>query len=527
MEAHAVPQSAARSRFRPKQRISHTKSRNGCFTCKKRHVKCDEERPTCGACAVRDEECVYPDSRGTRDQRKRQLRLSRETSSTEGDQPQVRPEIPDIPFRPLHFNAIAPQEAQNVDSQSTSGLNMGDLYLLQHYILHTSKKMTLNQNKSAAWQQVIPELAAENEFLMHLVLALAGLDILTMRDLYTHDGQGCLNRSTARKVPELRSIMEHHQQGLAGLHKALCVPSEPDAEALLAGSMLVAAFGFASFGIRDLEPSAYAFLDHSFPSVLRSDPSLLTIGSLHIQSLQLVRGVTSILGQFWPTLRTCRLRPLLHFTNSNEDWKLCKAKLRSGVMPSRNIHSRRLRSFAAGASYAVSELRALNDSLRVAAGSDQTTESSPSVASSHSGQSDNGGKSRLDTYEEVIGVVEDLYMKIVFILHMKPLNDQASSDLEIHADLEDTAIAGWPHSLPEEFVTSLASQASQGNLDIMAGVSLVLLAHLHLTVAIMDAIWCYGERCDIEIHKIKTLIDGLGDQRLITLMRWPITVIQG
>lgn len=39
----------------------HTKSRRGCFTCKRRKVKCDEGRPVCSACRNRATTCAYPD----------------------------------------------------------------------------------------------------------------------------------------------------------------------------------------------------------------------------------------------------------------------------------------------------------------------------------------------------------------------------------------------------------------------------------------------------------------------------------
>ncbi|KAL7624523.1 hypothetical protein AAE478_006088 [Parahypoxylon ruwenzoriense] len=41
----------------------HKKSRAGCTQCKKRKVKCDEVRPTCKACRLRKETCVYPSTR--------------------------------------------------------------------------------------------------------------------------------------------------------------------------------------------------------------------------------------------------------------------------------------------------------------------------------------------------------------------------------------------------------------------------------------------------------------------------------
>ncbi|KAJ0166471.1 Lysine biosynthesis regulatory protein LYS14 [Colletotrichum tanaceti] len=45
-----------------KPRRAHRKSRNGCRECKRRHVKCDETRPTCVNCGTAERHCSYLDS---------------------------------------------------------------------------------------------------------------------------------------------------------------------------------------------------------------------------------------------------------------------------------------------------------------------------------------------------------------------------------------------------------------------------------------------------------------------------------
>ncbi|KAK4193242.1 hypothetical protein QBC35DRAFT_100150 [Podospora australis] len=40
-------------------RRSHKKSRAGCLECKRRHVKCDEQRPKCIICTLSDRDCSY------------------------------------------------------------------------------------------------------------------------------------------------------------------------------------------------------------------------------------------------------------------------------------------------------------------------------------------------------------------------------------------------------------------------------------------------------------------------------------
>ncbi|RGP63483.1 sterol uptake control 2 [Fusarium longipes] len=56
--------SAAITKRRPIPRKGHTKSRAGCFTCKRRRVRCDLTTPECGACHRLGLECQYPNNPG-------------------------------------------------------------------------------------------------------------------------------------------------------------------------------------------------------------------------------------------------------------------------------------------------------------------------------------------------------------------------------------------------------------------------------------------------------------------------------
>lgn len=48
------------TRRKPIPRKGHTKSRRGCFTCKKRKIKCQETWPRCGNCEKAGMTCEYP-----------------------------------------------------------------------------------------------------------------------------------------------------------------------------------------------------------------------------------------------------------------------------------------------------------------------------------------------------------------------------------------------------------------------------------------------------------------------------------
>ncbi|OOF90689.1 hypothetical protein ASPCADRAFT_400658 [Aspergillus carbonarius ITEM 5010] len=50
---------------RPRNRKSRgrgLRTKNGCITCRKRHLKCDEVKPICGPCIKKDKACEYPTS---------------------------------------------------------------------------------------------------------------------------------------------------------------------------------------------------------------------------------------------------------------------------------------------------------------------------------------------------------------------------------------------------------------------------------------------------------------------------------
>ncbi|KAK1830402.1 hypothetical protein QBC39DRAFT_112073 [Podospora conica] len=44
-----------------RKRRAHKRSRNGCSTCKQRHIRCDEVKPICTTCLTRGGECGYPE----------------------------------------------------------------------------------------------------------------------------------------------------------------------------------------------------------------------------------------------------------------------------------------------------------------------------------------------------------------------------------------------------------------------------------------------------------------------------------
>ena len=191
---------------------------------------------------------------------------------------------PGLHRAPIHqLNLDLPDARTPNPDLDSSSLNLHDLNLLQHYILCTSENMSLSPRKSLVWERVIPKIAAKNAFLMHLLLALAGLDLLRTQ---SHDRRMHLTSDSA----ELRALVEHHQNGLKGLQEELLSNEETNAEVLFAGSMLIVGFAFGSLRVGNLDILSRTSQVLSGREHTISDISHPT-DRPHVQWLRLVRGV--------------------------------------------------------------------------------------------------------------------------------------------------------------------------------------------------------------------------------------------
>jgi hypothetical protein len=401
---------------------------------------------------------------------------------------------------------MGPVGTPTQQTETPSHLNMNDLNLLQHYIMHTSKKMSIDRAKSLVWERVFPDIASTNEFLMHLLLALAGLDILTRDSLgcqTQHDATRSSDLSTRNmKLAKLKVVIEHHQLGLKGLQEELWNTSESNAELLMTGSMLIVGFAFASLRVGNLNPEPQPSPTIPYSSPENADNN--NAGKPHTHWLRLVRGVSSITQQHWMTLKRGRCRALLQFRNSHEDWKLCRSQL-DGIVPD-GIRSK-ISKFASGASQAVSNLQTFLDAFK-------STEQFPT---------DSEESSILQEQHHALTVIEDMYMRVLYALQLQKVEPQSSSDLDAQAEIEAAAVTSWPMLVSQGFISSLESYE---HIRVMEGLSFTILAHLYLTLSILENTWYLGATFDNEIVKINKLVAGLNDGQLKKLMEWPMEVIR-
>ncbi|KAJ5196980.1 C6 finger domain protein [Penicillium cf. viridicatum] len=416
---------------------------------------------------------------------------------------------------PLDFNATL--NATTDLHRLKSSLNMYDLKLLQHYILHTSKRMTLHPEKALVWERIITDIASEAEYLMHLLLALAGLDVLT-----THSN---ISNQTKHNNSLIQIVIKHHQKGLKGLQQGIHSIGASNLEDLLTGTLLINAFAFASLRVRELNHSTED-LQH-YPT-MNDIPEIVPDNNRKPQSqwLYLIRGTSSILTHSWMHLRRCRLRSLLVFNKANEDWEHFRSELNDPIELSSGILSTRLSAFVSNASQAICDLRAFLNALKATIApplDDNNSAFFPTPGSNMSPA--NSTHYLLQDQDRAIEVVEMMYMRILYVLSLRRTGaqDSSESDLEIQTEIEDAAVASWPTLVGEGFILSLDSDSVHGSAQ---GLSLTILSHLYLTLALLDKIWYFDGTFDLEIKKIAAFVNQNADVELVELMKWPMHVIE-
>ncbi|KAJ4292352.1 hypothetical protein N0V90_009013 [Kalmusia sp. IMI 367209] len=131
-ESHQAPPPPRK----PIPRKGHTKSRRGCYNCKRRRIKCNEKHPKCDHCIKAGLQCEYPANI-------------------------IQTQTPSSPN---------PQEIVNL--RSTPGMfTMADMRLFHHFLITAYPHLPVGADK--IWITVIPSFAHNYEYLIHSILALA------------------------------------------------------------------------------------------------------------------------------------------------------------------------------------------------------------------------------------------------------------------------------------------------------------------------------------------------------------------
>lgn len=170
--------------FRPRR----TRSKSGCFPCRLRHRKCDEQKPICHGCTQKHLICSWP-ATVSEDAGKVRWRLdlkaglgvskcakssTRETPSKSQRRASVIPQttardhISTFQQRPSIARSPTPTRRKSLNKPYTS-------LLLEHFVSRTGHVLVgRDASKNPFLYYVLP-IAQQNEFVMHALLAVSGV----------------------------------------------------------------------------------------------------------------------------------------------------------------------------------------------------------------------------------------------------------------------------------------------------------------------------------------------------------------
>lgn len=197
-------------------RRSHTKSRKGCETCKRRHIRCDETFPQCRNCTKHKIRCPYNDI-------------------TVPDERSVSPDRPDLMWTPeieaqvarWQQTGIFPFPELNIyPVPNPQYLSLDNLRLIYHVASICHQLRSIDADGFTIWTRQIPtiiRIGATHSYVMHALLAFSASHITYLNEC------------------PVVGIMADEHRGIAlkGLQEAISTFSRETSDAILAASLVL------------------------------------------------------------------------------------------------------------------------------------------------------------------------------------------------------------------------------------------------------------------------------------------------
>ncbi|PSN58923.1 hypothetical protein BS50DRAFT_538129 [Corynespora cassiicola Philippines] len=262
------------------KRKPHRKSRNGCRECKRRRIKCDEEKPGCGHCVRHNVHCIYP-AMPASTRTPSSLSASEHTLSPagKGATPQaISPHI--TPCIYLRENSAVPSGAY---------FKLKDMALLHHWSLSTSLSMIKSPPLNHFWQKVFPEIAFHHAYVMHSILSIAALHVTYL--------------CTSNRHEHICYASHHNTLALRSFREGINSLGPDNSDALFASATLAFFYAFVRLG-RLYEGDGED-----------DGPASRTSRILGAEWIPLVRGMEAVLHPVYDYVRTGPLRSLLGLGN--------------------------------------------------------------------------------------------------------------------------------------------------------------------------------------------------------------------
>ncbi|KAK8080100.1 hypothetical protein PG997_007918 [Apiospora hydei] len=200
------------------KRRSHHKSRNGCYSCKQKHVKCDEQGPPCTTCVLRDAECIYPTPE--------ELEEARPRKQTKSSTVRPKTQTPKLVKKESLPSCLAPAAAPKLLSSPSQPPVSGEpiydrrleLELMHQWTTKTWMGFYEIPEDQRYLQEELPRTALGEGYLLNGILAIAATDLAhqaagLVSSKYVCAALGYSNRASIQfrqQLSKLAATNNHH-----------------------------------------------------------------------------------------------------------------------------------------------------------------------------------------------------------------------------------------------------------------------------------------------------------------------------
>ncbi|KAF2626508.1 hypothetical protein BU25DRAFT_343901 [Macroventuria anomochaeta] len=257
------------------KRRAHRKSRGGCAECKRRHIKCGEEKPSCLHCIRYNIPCIY----------RQALTAASDVVSAEDSSPQSDPSWQSIGLD--DYIDGSPGVISATTGASKDLFKMKDMALLHHWITVAGYSILNTHELDYYWHSVIPSIGFNHQYVMHSILSLSALHLV--------------HSSPSDRGSSLLVATEHRSKALDGFTEDLRNVGPSNSSALFANAMLTFFYAFVSFS-------------KTFDDVC-ANTKVRTAHILGAEWILLVRGTADVLEPVYDHVREGPLRSFLDLHN--------------------------------------------------------------------------------------------------------------------------------------------------------------------------------------------------------------------
>jgi hypothetical protein len=141
--------------FRPYKRTNAKRTKSGCLSCRARHTKCDEHKPTCGGCTRNHLLCSWTKANGRTTQRS----VSRHEWSPQKVPSPPCLNVPSLRYALSHWPRLRGRSVE----QS----------LLHHYIERSAQRLIVRNGIKNPFLTYVLPLAQQHDAFLHIVFAIS------------------------------------------------------------------------------------------------------------------------------------------------------------------------------------------------------------------------------------------------------------------------------------------------------------------------------------------------------------------